>query len=375
MILASMIDSGLSIAYLKKELSKLKMKGYSLKSADVVRNGIRASHFEVMISDHKTERTIDDIKSLIKNSRLKPAIKEMSLKIFSKLFDAESKVHGRHIRHLHELGAVDAIVDIIGAAIGLDKLGIKEVYCSPLPFGYGPIKCAHGILPNPAPATAELLKGVPIYKKNIKGELVTPTGAAIITTITKDFKDMPKMELKTKGLGAGTFQLNEPNILRLFVGEADDAFKDDLVAQIETNIDNMNPEFYDHIINNLMKLGALDASLSVIQMKKNRPGVKLTVLADIEKKDKLINAIFSETTTLGVRTYLVKRVKLERTIKKVKTRYGSLRVKIGNAGQRIMNISPEYRDCVSLSKKTGLPLKVIYDEAKKAASHLQRTAD
>ena len=367
MILAAFIDAGLNPSYLKKELKKLRIKGYSLNITNVRKSGFRAKHVDVLIPDSKGGRTINEIYGIIGRSSLNNNVKKLSKKIFERLFRAESKVHGGSIYHLHETGAIDAIVDIVGAAIGIDKLEIMDVYCSPLPLGYGPIRSSHGMLPNPAPAAAELLKGVPVYKKNIKAELVTPTGAAIITTLAKSFTDMPKLFLKNIGMGAGTFNFAEANILRLFAGDSTSSFQEDLVAVIETNIDNMNPEYYDHAISALMMAGALDAYITSARMKKNRPAAVLTVLSSVDKKDKLIDKLFSETTTLGVRTYLVKREKLDRSIKRVKTRYGSVPVKIGRAGNIIKNISPEYEDCAKLSRKKGVPLKLIYDEAKSEA--------
>jgi uncharacterized protein (TIGR00299 family) protein len=287
--------------------------------------------------------------------------------IFERLFAAEHKVHGGGA-HLHEVSATDAIVDIVGTVIALDKLGIEEIYCAPIPFGYGAIKHSHGYLPNPAPATAQLLKGAVIYKKDIKGELVTPTGAAIITTLAKSYTDMPKLKVESMGKGAGYFDLKEANILRLFIGKATAGFQEDLITAIETNIDNMNPELYSHVIDRLMNRGALDAYISNISMKKGRPGVMLTVLSSIEDKKKLIDAIFSETTTLGVRTYLIRREKLARSIVKVRTKYGIVRIKIGKKGDTLMNIAPEFKDCSRLSKKNRVPLKHIYDAARSALS-------
>jgi uncharacterized protein (TIGR00299 family) protein len=367
MILAALLDAGLSLSRLTKELKKLRIKGYSLKLSDITKKSFRAKHLSVVIDNEKDARTIEDIYGIIDKSGLKKSVKQLSKRIFERLFKAESAVHGRGLLHLHETGATDAIVDIVGAAIGLDALGIKEVYCSPLPFGYGPIKSSHGALPNPAPATAELLKDVPIYKKKIKGELVTPTGAAIITTIAKSFADMPKLELKKTGLGAGDADLIEANILRIFVGEAGIVFSEDLAVCIEAGIDNMNPEFYGHVISSLMKAGALDAYITFARMKKERPGVALTVLSSLKNKDRLIDRIFSETTTIGVRTYLVKREKLDRYKRKVKTKYGIVSVKIGRSGRTIKNISPEYEECARLAGKKGVPLKLVYDEAKVSA--------
>jgi len=364
MILAALIDAGLSPSYLKKELKKLHLKGYTLKVSNVRKSGFRAKHVDVLIPGRKGGRTINEIYGIIGRSSLNNNVKQLSKRIFERLFRAESRVHGGKIYHLHETGAIDAIVDIVGAAIGIDKLGIKEVYCSPLPLGYGPIRSSHGMLPNPAPAAAELLKGVPVHKKNIRAELVTPTGAAIITTLAKSFTGMPKLLLKNIGMGAGTFDFAEANILRLFTGDSASSYNEDMVVVVETNIDNMNPEYYDHVISALMKAGALDAYITSARMKKNRPGVILTILSSIDNKDRLIDKLFSETTTLGVRTYLAKREKLERIIKRVKTRYGNVSVKIGKSGKIIRNISPEYEECAKLSRKNGVPLKLIYDEAK-----------
>jgi hypothetical protein len=366
MIIAALIDAGLSLQYLKKELKKLKIGGYKFKLAGASRNGFNAKHFDVYIARKEPARTIKEIRSIINNSSLKRSVKELSMKIFDRLIMAEVKVHGSKTEHLHEIGATDAIIDIVGFALGIDKLGIEEFYCSPLPFGYGEIKSEHGTLPNPAPATLELLKGIPIYRKNIKGELVTPTGAAIITTVTKGWTDMPKLKLERTGLGAGTFNFSEPNILRLFIGETEAQYGEDLILSIETNIDNMNPEIYDHVIKRLMKAGALDAYITPITMKKSRPAVTLTVLSAQKDKDKLLDIIFSETTTLGARTYLVKREKLERSIRKVRTKYGKVAVKIGKIGKTIKNIAPEYEDCARIAKRTGVPIKLIYDSARSA---------
>jgi len=361
MILAAFLDAGLTLPCLKKELGKLKLKGYQIKFSKTSKNGFAAKHLDVMLKRPEPARSTKEILDIIRKSGLKKSIRDLSLKIFGRLIKAESQAHGRSMAHLHETGGTDAIVDIVGCAVALDKLGISEVYCSALPFGIGRIRSAHGLLPNPAPATLKLLKGVPTYRKNIKAELVTPTGAAIITTITESFTDMPKLKLERTGMGAGTYDLKEPNILRLFIGEAQAAYEEDLILSIETNIDNMNPEFYEHIINKLMERGALDAYITPVQMKKNRPGVTLTVLSDLKNKEKLIDQIFSETTTLGVRTYLIKREKLEREIKKVRTKYGVIRVKIGKTGGQVKNIAPEYKDCVKLSRKFNVPIKSIYN--------------
>ena len=364
MILASLLDAGLSLAYLKKELKKLGIAGYDIVLKKVIRQNIGAKYLDVSISEKEPRRSINDIYRIISKSRLKSKIKEMSLKIFKRLYGAECGAHGKRIGHLHETGATDAIVDIVGTVIGLDKLGIEEIYCSSLPMGHGTIRHAHGRLPNPAPATAQLLKGVPVYKKQIRAELVTPTGAAIMTTLAKKFDIMPKLELKSVGSGAGTFDLSEPNVLRIFIGNADVSFNEDVVCLLETNIDNMNPELYDHVIKRLMSSGALDAYITPILMKKNRPSVKLSVISSIGNRQRLLDMMFRETTTLGVRTYLVKREKLDRDVVAKKTSYGTIRLKVGRRGGRIYNVAPEYEDCVKASIRTNIPLKNVIDKAR-----------
>jgi pyridinium-3,5-bisthiocarboxylic acid mononucleotide nickel chelatase len=366
MILASLLDAGLKIETLKHELKKLKMSGYQLKMTKVIKKGMAAKYLDVIVTSHE-HRTIHDIYKLIDKSRLSSKIKSTSKRIFERLYAAEVKVHGGGA-HLHEVSGTDAIVDIVGSVIAFDKMGIAEIYCSPVPFGHGRIEHSHGYLPNPAPATSQLLKGATIYRKDIKGELVTPTGAAIMTTLAKSFDDMPRLKIDKMGLGAGFFDLTEANILRIFIGETASNFEQDLVVAIETNIDNMNPELYSHVINRLMHSGALDAYITNISMKKGRPGVLLTVLSPVDDKNRLIDRIFDETTTLGVRTYLIRREKLTRTIDKVRTKYGIVRVKTGKTGDTIKNIAPEYEDCARLSLKNRVPLKSVYDAAIAALS-------
>jgi pyridinium-3,5-bisthiocarboxylic acid mononucleotide nickel chelatase len=373
MLLAALIDAGCPLAYLKKELKKLDLKNYKLLYTKVKRNGFGANHFDVKISDDGS-RTINDIYRVIKKSRLSAKIKRSAHNIFKKLFEAEQKVHVGHTHmHIHEVGATDAIIDIVGTLIAIDKLGVEDIYCSALPFGTSDIQHCHGVLSNPAPATTLMLKGIPIYRKNTKIELVTPTGAVLLSTLTKSFTDMPKLDVKAIGFGAGTMDMpKEANILRVFVGDVATKFDEDLVLMIETNIDDMDPKVYDHAIQMLMKAGALDASISPIRMKKGRSGVILSVICRIDDKEKILDTIFKETTTIGVRTYLIKREKLKRKSVKVRTKFGKVSVKLGFAGNSIKNASPEYDDCVRLSKKLKMPAETIYDEAKAAYLKLNR---
>lgn len=365
MIFGALLDAGVSKTYLLSELKKLKLNNYTI-SLSIAHNSTLVT---VKVKTPEKQRTLKEIIKIIDGSRLSKEIKDQSKEIFVRLAKAEAKVHGTTIDklHFHELGATDAIIDIVGAVIGLKKLGIKKVYSSALNVGKGRTKSHHGEFSVPAPATKELLKGVPIFTNNISGELVTPTGAAIITTVCNDFGDMPKIGVRATGSGMGSYKLAVPNIVQLFIGDTDEAFEKDMVLEIDTNIDNMNPEIFDYVIKKLMSAGALDAFITPISMKKGRPASTLTVLSPIKLKDKLTKMVFEETTSLGVRTFLVPRNKLQRKSLKVNTKFGGLSVKVGFSGNRIMNVSPEYSDCVKLAKRSRVPLKAIYLEANRAA--------
>lgn len=335
MILGALIDAGLDPVYLRKELSGLRLTAYSLRLKKIKKLGIAGTHLDVKVKEQQRHRGLKDIHSIIKKSKLSRTVKKLSSAIFRRLAEAEAKVHGIPVNkvHFHEVGAVDAIIDIVGACSGIEKLGIEKIYCSPLPSGKGKIVHAHGLLPNPAPAAAELLKGVPTYSAGIKGELVTPTGAAIITTLADSFGGLPRMKVESIGYGAGTMDLPIPNLLRIFIGEAQIPAERDAVLQIETNIDDMNPKLYDRAIRNLMKAGALDASVQPIRMKKFREAVKLVVLCRPEDRGKILDAVFTETTTIGVRIYLVQREKLRREIRAGK--------KISYLGPQIKRVKSE----------------------------------
>ncbi|MFA5113865.1 MAG: nickel pincer cofactor biosynthesis protein LarC [Candidatus Margulisiibacteriota bacterium] len=340
MILGALLDAGLDKTYLLAELQKLQTSNFKLPNkAQIIisktkKRGLAGTYFNVNFKKNDRPRNLADILKIIKRSKLSAPVKKLSGQIFRRLAQAEAKVHGLPVNkvHFHEVGAVDAIIDIVGACLGLEKLGIEKVYCSPLPAGQGKIAHAHGILPNPAPATAELLKGAPTYSTGLKGELVTPTGAAIITAIA-EFAEMPKLKVENIGYGAGSLDLSRPNLLRVFIGEALPPTEHDAILQIEANIDDMDPRHYDRAIARLMKAGALDASVQPIRMKKQRAAVKLEVLCLPEKKERLLDAVFTETTTIGTRVYLVKREKLRREI-----RGGN---KISYFGPQVKRIKPE----------------------------------
>lgn len=368
MLIGALIDLGLNFDFLRKELGKLNLKSYRIEYKKIIKNGISATKFNV-VEDKKhihNKRNIREINQIIGNSKLNNQIKNIIKKIFLKIATAEAKIHNKSVDkvHFHEIGAIDTIIDVAGAVIGLNKLGIEKIYCSKLNVGTGFVEFSHGKWPVPAPATAEILKGIPVYNNNIKAELVTPTGAAIITTFAEKFGEMPAMKIGKIGYGAGTKDLEQPNVLRVFYGESN-KMENETINIIETNIDNMNPEVYPYVIDKLMERGALDAYLTNIIMKKGRPAIKLTVLCEIKDTDKLCNSIFDETTTLGVRIFTAEKKKLDREIKIIKTKYGNIRVKVSKLNKKIQNIMPEYEDCAKIAKNKNIPLKMVYEEAKK----------
>lgn len=367
MFLGALIDLGLSPKYLEKELKKLDIPDFKLVVKSVKKNGISGVGVEVITKD-KEERNLNDIFKIIDKSSLAKDIKEQSKKVFKRLSDAENKVHKekKGERHFHELGMLDTIVDVVGALIGIKKLGIKKIYSSPLHVGSGFVKCSHGTLPVPSPATAELIRGVPTYGRDVKGELVTPTGAVLITSLAESFGAMPQMKVEKTGYGAGARSLTIPNLLRVIIGEVQSDYEQDTMSLIQTNIDDMNPQIYDYLFEELFKKGALDVWLAPIQMKKNRPAVGLNVLADKKDVDSLCDIIFAETTTIGVRISEVSRKRLSREEKIVNTKYGKVRVKISKAGQSIKNITPGYDDCKKLAKKLNIPLKDVIEEARRS---------
>ena len=373
MTVGAFLDAGLSFAALKKELAKLKLKGYEIKAAKVKRRGLAGTKFDCVVSDKTRHghRSVKEITALIDRSALSERAKRIAKDIFAKIGKAEAAVHGAaktSAVHLHELADTDSIVDIVGTAIAVDELGIDEFYASEITMGErAVIGTEHGNLPVPGPATLELLKGAPIKISGIEAELVTPTGAGILRTLAGSFGRMPRMEVSSVGYGAGAMDLKEmPNMLRVMIGEAKpDPFKEDRIYVIETNIDDMNPQNFEYLFERLFKVGALDAYTTAIQMKKSRPAFKLTVLAPRDGLERVSSVIFSETTTIGLRFYEAERFKLERKEVTAKTRYGEVNVKLSKAPGGVYTASPEYDECVRIARAKNVPLKLIYDEAKK----------
>jgi len=362
MVLGAFINLGLDIEEFKEAMSLLPIEGYIIEHQEVKKQGIAATHVDIQVTQEQPHRHLYHIEEIIMASQLPREVQELALKIFTRLAEAEAKVHNTTIEriHFHEVGAVDAIIDIVGAAWGIHKLGITKVYASPLHVGKGVVKCAHGLMPIPAPATAELLKGAPTYSGEIQGELVTPTGAAIITTLTQEFGEQPLLKVKHIGYGAGTWDLAIPNLLRISLGEeASQTEQKDKALVIEANIDDMNPEFYDYLLDKLLSQGAVDVFYTPIQMKKNRPAVLLTVICE-ENQEEIIQTLFLETTTLGIRAYEVDRRKQDKEFVYVSTPWGEVKVKLGKEEGRVLNIKPEYEECKVIAQKTGLPLKEVW---------------
>jgi len=357
MVLGAMVDAGLPLSHLKRELWKLRLGGYEIRRKQKGKI-ISGTNLQVITKRELPKSDYKTIKNLINRSRLSKNVKEVAGAIFHKLAKAEATVHGVSIdrAHFHEVGAVDSIVDIVGSAIGFEYFGFKEIFSSPLPITGGRVRAMHGMLPVPAPATLEIIKGVPLEKAPVKDEIVTPTGAAIITTVAKQFGECPLQKIEKVGYGYGDKVFpGIPNALRLMIGEGYP------VVVIEANIDDMNPQIFDYVMERLFDVGAVDVALQPIQMKKNRPAILLHCQAPWGKKDKAIDIILKETTTLGVRYYPIERKILTREIKTFKTKHGKIRVKIAvDDKQKIVKYIPEYNDIKKLSKRTKKSMLAIY---------------
>lgn len=374
MILGALLDAGLSLQDLKTDLAQLQVSDYRLEVSRVWRHGLAGTLVDVTVEEANVERQLPQILSIIESANLPNEVKERCGRIFARLADAEAQVHGSAAAksHFHEVGAVDALVDVVGSVAGLYRLGVDQVYMSPLHLGTGLVNCAHGKIPVPAPATLELVRGVPVYGGDIHAELTTPTGAAVITTLASQMDFAPPMRVKSIGYGAGHRDLPIPNLLRIALGEplggATGQYEQDIVTVIETTVDDMNPEFYDHAMNTLFRNGALDVLLVPAQMKKNRPVAMLSVLAAPADVERVVRTIFDETTTLGVRLRQESRRKLARESVSVQTRYGPVRVKIGKLAGQVKTVSPEYEDCRQAAEEQKVPVKDVYAEASRAAT-------
>lgn len=378
MIVGALIDAGLGIDELRSELAKLPLEGYSIAAEKTEKNSLAAMKFDVVVEHsghhhhhhHHQHRNLGDIVGIIDSSALAAAVKDKAKRVFVRLAEAEAAVHGVGIDevHFHEVGAVDSIVDIVGAAIALELLGVTEIVSGPLRFGSGTVTAQHGVLPLPAPATARLAEGFPVEHTGIQGELTTPTGAAVLTALADSFGPPPPMTLERTGLGAGAADRAErPNVLRVMIGTRDDS-RSDRVLILEANIDDASAEIIGHASESLLAAGALDVFAVPIQMKKSRPGTLLSVIARPEDRAALEDIVFRETTTFGVRRREEPRTKLERRSVEVEVRGTKVRVKLGLLDGEVVTVAPEYDDCARLARETGAPLRQIYAAARAAAS-------
>ncbi len=369
MTLGALVDAGCDIALLREELRGLQVSGWELAAEKVWKNGMAATCVRVKTEDQQKHRSLSTILEILGKSQLAPLVRERAANIFTKLGEAEAHVHDVPLEkiHFHEVGAVDAIVDIVGACIGFHALGIERFACSPLNVGGGTVKMAHGVLPVPAPATANLLQGKPTYSSGVQRELVTPTGAAIVATLCDSFGPQPAMTVSAIGYGAGTADLEgQPNVVRIMIGEAAEktvAGFDEEIAVIEANLDDMNPQIYGYFLEKALAASALDVYTTPVQMKKNRPGTLLTVLCKPQDANALMSLIFAETTTFGVRTYRAQRRTLPREWVNVTTSFGDVRLKISRVNGRILHVAPEFEDCRKLALEKNVPLQRVISEA------------
>jgi len=369
MTLGALVDAGVELAAISAGIDSLGLAGVKLVANEVKRKGFRGTHVVVEHQPEHAHRHLHHITDMIDGSQLSQRQKDLARRIFTRLGEAEAKVHGTTIRkvHFHEVGAVDSIADIVGAAIGWDLLGVDRIVCSPVPTGRGTVSIAHGLCSIPAPATAELLTGIPLAESHVQAELTTPTGAAIVATLVDDFGPVPAMKIERIGYGAGTRELPEQaNLLRLFVGEAVEALAADQAWVVETNLDDVSGEVIGYATNKLWETGALDVYTTPIQMKKNRPGITLTVLCQAAQIEKVEKILFRETGTLGVRRWPVSRHKLERKPHRVETEYGPIDGKLGWIAGQEPSFSPEFESCSRVASERGLPLKEVYEAAQKA---------
>jgi len=369
MTLGALVDAGVDLAAISAGIDSLGLAGVRLVANEVKRKGFRATHVVVEHQPEHAHRHLHQITDMIDASQLTPRQKDLAKRIFTRLGEAEAKVHGTTIRkvHFHEVGAIDSIADIVGAAIGWDLLSVDRIVCSPIPTGRGTVQIAHGLCSIPAPATAELLQGIPLAESNVTAELTTPTGAAIVSTVVDHFGPLPAMKVERIGYGAGTRELAEQaNLLRLFVGESVDALAADQAWVVETNLDDVSGEVIGYATTKLWEAGALDVYTTAIQMKKNRPGVTVTVLCQAAQIEKVEKILFRETGTLGVRRWPVSRHKLERKACQVETEFGPIDGKLGWIAGGEPSFSPEFESCSRTATERGVPLKDVYEAAQKA---------
>ena len=375
MALGALIDAGADLEPIRKGLEGLPVESFELDVEQVESGGIRATKVNVRTSTDGLIRTYASIRSLLDMAEMPLDAKAMAQRIFRRLAEAEAMVHRRDLDQVtfHEVGAVDSIVDIVGTSLALASLKVDRVFASAVPTGMGMVKTEHGLLPIPAPAVMELLRGAPIYSRNVSVELVTPTGAAILAALVEGFGEIPHMRIEHVGYGAGSARLDFPNVVRVVVGEADPsatAAADTVSGSelvLETNVDDLNPELYAYVLERLFAAGAQDAWLTPIVMKKGRPAVTISVLASPSREEAIRQVLFRETGTLGIRSSVVDKQALEREWVEVATRHGLVRVKIGRLEGNTVTVAPEFEDCVTVAREAGVPAREVYEEATRLA--------
>jgi pyridinium-3,5-bisthiocarboxylic acid mononucleotide nickel chelatase len=392
MNLGAMVDLGVDVDVLKKELSKLPVHGYEIKVQRDMRKGISGTRCEVVIEDHHHHAPItlvhlhthehhhhnsySEIRQMITGSSLNDKVKSLSLSIFSKIAEAEAKIHHKPVDevHFHEVGAVDSIVDIVGAAICIDQLAPDKIMCSTVELGGGMVKCAHGLYPVPAPATADIVSNMPVRRGTVDYEATTPTGAGILAACVNEFTDKTGFRIIKTGYGIGSKDSTIPNVLRVFLCEQStgDGTETNSSFIVECNIDDMNPEFYDYIIDSLFAAGAKDVFITPIIMKKSRPAVKLSVLCTPDAEKRVNEVLFKETSTIGVRKFPVEKTMLERKIDQISTRFGEVRVKSAFYEGVCIKSKPEYDDCIKIARAKSIPVSQVYSEVERALAQNKR---
>jgi len=379
MILGALIAAGVDVEVLKFELRKLNVSNFELEVETIDRSGISSTHVAVRVPDEQVHRHLQTIEKMIDESNLSEKVKRNSKAIFRRLAEAEAKVHGIEIEkvHFHEVGALDAIIDVVGSCIAFELLGIERFVCSKIHVGSGFVKTAHGKFPVPPPAVAELLKGVPIYSTEVEGELITPTGAAIISMFCDSYGALSEMSVEQTGYGAGTRAYQRfPNALRVFIGEtvldgqksATRAATSEHLVLLETNIDDLTPQLLGYFMDKAFATGALDCWFTPAQMKKNRPGTVVSVLCEPKKSDALTELMFRETTTIGIRVSTVLRTSVSRDTETRETPFGNVTFKVSKLGETVLNVKPEYEDLRSIAESEGIPMKDLEREIAAAAS-------
>jgi len=370
MILGALVDAGVSLDALRTQLATLPLHGWTIAAREVRRGAFRATKIDVELEhddhDHHPHRTLADVLAILRAGQLAPAARTAAERVFTRLADAEARAHGstREAVHFHDVGAVDAIVDIAGAALGLTLLDASAVHASALPVGSGFVDGPHGRIPVPAPGTVELLRGWPVIDTGARGELVTPTGAAILTTLATP-GGMPAMTIDHVGYGAGTRDPAEtPNVLRCFVGEAGGGTANETIVQAETTIDDMSPQLYEPLMERLLAAGALDVFLTPVIMKRSRPGVVVTVLCEPTRVDDLATALFQETSTIGVRWSSMQRKRLPREMVTLTTSFGPIPFKVSRLDGRVVTVTPEFADVVRVAREKGRAVREVLEQVR-----------